>query len=120
MDILDTLPELKVCVGYRINGKEIDYFPSTTTELGKVEAIYERVDGWLSLTEGVRSIDKLPHNARKYIQFIEQYLDIPGKYNIYLDLLRTLMNLIIKNSFFFFFPVKWIGVGAGRESVITL
>ncbi|XP_035733241.1 adenylosuccinate synthetase-like isoform X1 [Vespa mandarinia] len=93
LDILDTLPELKVCVGYRINGKEIDYFPSTTAELGKVEAIYEKVDGWLSLTEGVRSIDKLPHNARKYIQFIEQYLDI---------------------------PVKWIGVGAGRESVITL
>ncbi|XP_043501046.1 adenylosuccinate synthetase isoform X1 [Polistes fuscatus] len=93
LDILDTLPELKVCIGYRINGKEIDYFPSTTTELGKVEAIYERLEGWLSVTEGVRSIDKLPHNARNYIQFIEQYLDI---------------------------PVKWIGVGAGRESVIAL
>lgn len=93
LDILDTLPEIKVCVGYQINGKEISYFPSSASELAKVEVVYERLDGWQATTEGVRSIDKLPLNARKYIELIEEHLGI---------------------------PVKWIGVGAGRESVITL
>lgn len=78
LDILDTLPEIKACVGYRLNGKEIDYFPSSTSELAKVEVIYERVDGWQSTTEGVRSVDKLPSNAYKYICIIEEYLNIPG------------------------------------------
>ncbi|XP_029039384.1 adenylosuccinate synthetase [Osmia lignaria lignaria] len=93
LDILDTLPKIKIGVAYRLNGKEIDYFPSSTSDLGKVEVIYETMDGWQSMTEGVRSLEKLPSNARKYIQLIEDYLSV---------------------------PVKWIGVGAGRESVITL
>ncbi|XP_011860323.1 PREDICTED: adenylosuccinate synthetase [Vollenhovia emeryi] len=93
LDILDTLPEIKVCVGYRLNGKDIDYFPSSTSELTKIEAVYKTVEGWQSNTEGVRSLDKLPPNAHKYIQIIEENLDV---------------------------PVKWIGVGAGRESVIAL
>ncbi|XP_066592752.1 adenylosuccinate synthetase [Prorops nasuta] len=93
LDILDTLSEIKVCIAYQLNGKEINYFPSSTSELSKVEAIYEKLDGWSSNTEGVRSLDKLPTNARKYIQLIEEHLNI---------------------------PVKWIGVGAGRESVIAL
>ncbi|XP_017885737.1 adenylosuccinate synthetase isoform X1 [Ceratina calcarata] len=93
LDILDTLPKIQVGVGYRLNGKEIDYFPSNTSDLAKVEVIYETLDGWQSTTEGVRSLEKLPPNARKYIQLIEEHLSV---------------------------PVKWIGVGAGRESVITL
>lgn len=67
-----------MCIGYRLNGKEIDYFPSSTSELARVEVIYERVEGWQSVTEGVRSLDKLPLNARKYIQIIEEYMNIPG------------------------------------------
>ncbi|KAG7200108.1 hypothetical protein KM043_000553 [Ampulex compressa] len=93
LDILDTLPEIKVCVGYRLNGKDINYFPSSTSDLAKVEPVYERVEGWQSTTEGVRSLEKLPPNARKYIELIEEHLNV---------------------------PVKWIGVGAGRESVIML
>ncbi|XP_043273699.1 adenylosuccinate synthetase [Venturia canescens] len=93
LDILDTLPHIKVCVGYRLNGKEIDYFPSSAVELGRAEPIYETVEGWRSTTEGVRSLEKLPPNARKYVELIEEHLDI---------------------------PVKWIGVGAGRESIIAL
>lgn len=93
LDILDTLPEIKICVGYRLNGKDIDYLPSSAWELAKVETVYKTVEGWQSTTEGVRSLDKLPSNAHKYIQIIEEYLDV---------------------------PVKWIGVGAGRESVIAL
>ncbi|KAG8036636.1 hypothetical protein G9C98_003958 [Cotesia typhae] len=93
LDILDTLPELKVCIGYRYNGKEIDYFPSTASELAKVEPIYETLEGWNSKTEGVRSIDQLPLNARKYVQLIEDKLNV---------------------------RVGWVGVGAGRESVVKV
>ncbi|XP_011302123.1 adenylosuccinate synthetase [Fopius arisanus] len=93
LDILDTLPELKICTGYRLNGKEIEYFPSTASDLAKVEPIYETFEGWNSTTEGVRSLDKLPVNARKFVRIIEENLNI---------------------------PVKWVGVGAGRESVIAL
>lgn len=93
LDILDTLPEIKACVGYRLNGKEIDYLPSSASELARVETIYETMEGWLSNTEGVRSLEQLPPNAGRYVRLIEDYLNV---------------------------PVKWIGVGAGRESVITL
>jgi len=79
LDILDTLPEIKVCVGYRLNGKDINYFPSSAWELAKVETVYKTLEGWQSTTEGVRSLDKLPPNAHKYIQIIEEYLDVPGK-----------------------------------------
>ncbi|XP_011160549.1 adenylosuccinate synthetase isoform X2 [Solenopsis invicta] len=93
LDILDTLPEIKICVGYRLNGKDIDYYPGSIWELAKIETVYKTIEGWQSTTEGVRSLDKLPPNAHKYIQIIEEYLDV---------------------------PIKWIGVGAGRESVIAL
>ena len=79
LDILDTLAEIKVCIGYRLDGKEIDYFPSSASELGAVEPIYQTVEGWRSTTEGVRALEKLPSNARKYIELIEDNLDIPGK-----------------------------------------
>ncbi|KAK0097622.1 hypothetical protein PV326_000585 [Microctonus aethiopoides] len=93
LDILDTLPTIKICVKYRLNGKDIDYFPSSASELARVEPVYETIEGWNVTTEGVRSLDKLPPNARKYVNIIEEYLCT---------------------------PVKWIGVGAGRESVIAL
>lgn len=80
LDILDTLPEIKVCVGYQLNGKDIDYFPGSSCELAKVEAMYKTVEGWQSAIEGIRSFDKLPPNAHKYIQIIEEYLDIPGMF----------------------------------------
>lgn len=77
---MDALSEIKVCVGYKLNGKDIDYFPGSSCELAKVEAMYKTVEGWQSTTEGVRSFDKLPSNAHKYIQIIEEYLDIPGMF----------------------------------------
>lgn len=79
LDILDTLSEIKICVGYSLNGEEIDYFPSNASDLAKVEVIYEEMDGWKSSTEGARSLEKLPPNAQKYVRKIEEYLGIPGK-----------------------------------------
>lgn len=46
----------------------------------KVEVIYETLDGWQSTTEGVRSLEKLPPNAKKYIQLIEEHLGVPGNF----------------------------------------
>lgn len=82
-----------MCVGYRLNGKDIDYFPSSTSELAKVEVVYERVEGWESITEEVRSVDKLPPNAYKYIRIIEDYLNIPGMF-----LLISCFSVVITNS----------------------
>lgn len=82
LDILDTLPKIRIGVGYRLNGKEIDYFPSSTSDLAKVEVVYETLDGWQSTTEGVRSLEKLPPNAKKYIQLIEDHLGVPGNINL--------------------------------------
>lgn len=79
LDILDTFPKIKVCTGYRLDGKEIDYFPSSVIDLAKVEPIYEEFEGWQTSTEGVRSFDNLPLSAQKYVQMIEETLDIPGK-----------------------------------------
>lgn len=78
LDILDVLPRIKVCIGYRLNGKELDYFPSSSAELAKIEPIYEEFDGWQTNTEGVRSFDKLPPSAQQYVQMIEDNLNIPG------------------------------------------
>lgn len=78
LDILDTLPEIKVCVGYRLNDKVIDYYPSQAADLAKVQPIYETITGWNSSTEGIRSFQELPLNARKYIEMIEKHLNVPG------------------------------------------
>lgn len=79
LDILDTLAEIKICIGYRLNGKEIEHFPSHASDLAKVEPIYNTIEGWMEKTEGIRSFDKLPLNARKYIKIIEEHLETPGK-----------------------------------------
>lgn len=75
---MDTLKEIKVCIGYRLDGEDIDYFPSNASELGRVEVVYETVKGWEANTEGVRSLENLPPNARKYVRLIEERLDVPG------------------------------------------
>lgn len=79
LDILDALPSIKVCIGYCLNGKKVDYLPSSASNLNKIEPIYEEFDGWLTSTEAIRSFDDLPSNAQKYVRFVEDYLDIPSK-----------------------------------------
>ena len=82
LDILDVLPEIKVGVAYRLNGKELNHFPTSTAELGAVEVDYITLPGWMTSTESVRTFDDLPENARKYVELIEDKLGLPGKYNI--------------------------------------
>jgi adenylosuccinate synthase len=68
LDVLDGFPKVKVCVAYEYNGQRIDYMP---LDLENVKPIYEEIDGWDSVV-GVREFDKLPENAKKYIQKIEE------------------------------------------------
>lgn len=103
-----------MCVGYRLNGKDIDYFPSSTSELVKVEVVYEKVEGWQSTTEGVRSLDKLPPNAYKYIRMIEEYLNVPG---IKMFLYPTVHGEIKKKVFSHY--ISWDNLTRGKNIYYT-
>src|SRR5213076_37691 len=67
LDILDGLRDLKVCVGYRLDGREIDYLPASEHAQAKVEPIYENVEGWHAETACARSWAQLPADAIKYV-----------------------------------------------------
>jgi len=76
IDVLDQFKDLYVCVAYKLNGKKIDYLPSTLQDQIKVKPIYKRLDGWLKNTKGIRKWNKLPKNAQKYIRFIRDYCGV--------------------------------------------
>ncbi|WP_332033355.1 adenylosuccinate synthase [Kaistella sp.] len=77
LDVLSGIPTLKIATKYKTeDGKIIDYFTSSTTKLYKYEPIYEELEGWTEDITKVRSYDELPQNAKKYIEFIENYLGI--------------------------------------------
>ena len=81
LDVLSGISTLKIATKYRTeDGKIIDYFTSSTTKLYNYEPIYEELEGWTEDITKVRSYDELPANAKKYIEFIENYLGI----NVYL------------------------------------
>ncbi|KMZ02336.1 uncharacterized protein Dsimw501_GD20028 [Drosophila simulans] len=94
LDILDTLPEIKVAVAYKKpNGEKLDHFPGTIAELGNIEVEYAVLPGWQTSTEEVRNFKELPENAQSYVRFLESELSV---------------------------PVRWVGVGKGRESIINV
>ena len=75
IDTLAGLDKLKVCVGYKFNGKVIDYFPASLEDLAKCEPVYEEFDGWDKSVADARSYDELPENAKKYLKRIEEFTD---------------------------------------------
>ncbi|EDW24684.1 GL24277 [Drosophila persimilis] len=94
LDILDTLPEIKVAVSYKkANGDKLDHFPGTIAELGNIEVEYAVLPGWQTSTEHIRNFKELPENAQHYVRFLEKELSV---------------------------PVRWVGVGKGRESIINV
>uniref|UniRef100_A0AAY4AQD8 Adenylosuccinate synthetase n=1 Tax=Denticeps clupeoides TaxID=299321 RepID=A0AAY4AQD8_9TELE len=93
LDILDTLSEIKVGIGYTVDGKPLPSFPANMDVLTRVSVEYDTLPGWGCSTEGVRSFDELPPQAQGYVRFIEKFLQV---------------------------PVKWVGVGKSRESMIKL
>ena len=67
LDVLDTLPKIKICVAYELDGKRIETMPSTARELARVKPIYEEMDGWLCETSNITRIEDLPPKAKAYV-----------------------------------------------------
>lgn len=93
LDILDTLEEIKLGVAYKLNGKKLDYFPSSSDELAQVEVEYITLPGWKSSIEEIRDFQCLPQEAKDYVLKIQELMGV---------------------------QVRWIGVGKGRESIIEV
>ncbi|HEY8391133.1 MAG TPA: adenylosuccinate synthase [Capillibacterium sp.] len=91
LDVLSGEKKLKVCTGYEIDGKVVTAFPLTPL-LFKARPVYVELDGWGEDISAVRTYSRLPANARRYIQYIEEWLEL---------------------------PIKYISVGAKREEIIV-
>lgn len=91
LDVLDGLNEIRVAVKYTVYGEDLPHFPADLDVLSRVEVIYETLPGWNASIGSVTSYDELPDNCRKYVEFIEKFLDT---------------------------PVEWIGVGPGRGDMV--
>jgi adenylosuccinate synthase len=77
LDILDGFDEIKVCTGYKLNGREMDYLPAGEQAQAHVEPIYETIAGWKEPTERARSWAQLPAQAIKYVRRIEELVGCP-------------------------------------------
>jgi len=77
LDVLDGLEEIKVCVGYMLDGKRIDIFPSSEEAQARVEPIYETFEGWKDSSAGARSWTQLPAQAVKYVRYLEELIECP-------------------------------------------
>ena len=95
LDVLDDLPVVKICIGYRTTGSEQvnNYWEGDTSWLGNVEPVYIEMEGWGRSTKQIRSFDNLPQQAKAYIQKVEELVGV---------------------------PVEYISVGPEREAVIRL
>ena len=74
LDVLDELDEIKMCIKYEINGKEMDYLPAAVNDQLKVKPIYKTFPGWKTPTQGIRNMAELPDNAKRYIHAIEDFI----------------------------------------------
>ena len=77
IDVLDGFETVKICTGYRLRGNVVDYLPSHAGDQAEVEPIYEELEGWQESTAGARSWADLPANAIKYIQRIQELIEMP-------------------------------------------
>lgn len=91
LDVLNGLDKLQVCMGYKLNGKNIRYADVDAYGLDEVETVYQTIPGWSKDISKARSFDELPANAQNYVKLIEEAAGA---------------------------PVKWIGVGPERDATI--
>jgi adenylosuccinate synthase len=93
LDVLSGLDEIQVCVGYKLNGKEVSYADVDSYGLDEVEPALKIIKGWDEDLTGARSFDDLPARAKEYVKVVEEQAGA---------------------------PVKWIGVGPEREATIRV
>jgi adenylosuccinate synthase len=77
LDVLDGFPEVKVCVGYELDGQRIDSLPAGQNAQARVKPIYESFEGWSQSTRGARTWGQLPAQAVKYVRHIEELIECP-------------------------------------------
>lgn len=92
LDILDDFDEIQVATEYHHKGQKLASFPADLSVLDDLEVKYETLPGWKSNTVGVKKWEELPENARKYVEYIEQFVGV---------------------------KIKYIGTGPGRESIVV-
>jgi adenylosuccinate synthase len=78
LDVLDGFEEIKICTGYKLGDKALDYLPASVKDQQAVQPIYETMDGWKKTTRGARSSRDLPAKAIKYIRRIEELIGCPA------------------------------------------
>ncbi len=74
LDVLDELDEIKMCVGYELNGKKLDYLPAASEDQFNLKPVYKTFSGWKINTQGTRNMKDLPENAKKYIYALEDFV----------------------------------------------
>jgi len=77
LDVLDGLEEIKVAVGYRLDGKALDRLPAAEEAQARIEPVYETLEGWQESTAGARSWAALPAQAIKYVKYLEELIECP-------------------------------------------
>lgn len=77
LDVLDGLDEIKICVGYELDGERIDYLPASQGAQARVVPIYETLPGWKESTKGARTWAELPAQAIKYVRHVEELIGAP-------------------------------------------
>ncbi|MBL8012281.1 MAG: adenylosuccinate synthetase, partial [Candidatus Omnitrophica bacterium] len=80
LDVLDDLKEIKICTSYTFKGKEIRDFPHDYEIVSCAKPVYKSFPGWQASTRGIRSFQKLPVNAQKYINSLQDILKVKIKY----------------------------------------
>ncbi|HIK34525.1 MULTISPECIES: adenylosuccinate synthase [unclassified Thermosynechococcus] len=77
LDVLDELPEIKVCVAYDIDGERCEHFPSNALKFARCRPIYETLPGWQQSTSHCRSLNDLPKAALNYLKFLAEIMSVP-------------------------------------------
>jgi len=78
LDVLDNMPQMKICTGYKIDGQMINDFPASVVVLEKCRPVYEELPGWEKPTSSIRLFKDLPVNARRYIKRLEELIGCPA------------------------------------------
>ena len=77
LDVLDGIPELGICTGYKLDGKQVDLLPVGAEEVSRCEPVYEFMPGWTESTFGVKRWEELPVNAQNYLRRLETLCEVP-------------------------------------------
>ncbi|MGO2300393.1 adenylosuccinate synthase [Paucilactobacillus nenjiangensis] len=92
LDVLTSLETIKICTAYKIDGKEVDYYPASLAELAKCEPVYEELPGWNEDITGITDFEKLPVNAQNYLNRLTELTGIPlATISVGPDRLQTLI-----------------------------